>query len=765
MDRFNTTDAIAFHRRHYTPTNAVAVLVGDITLEEAQRLARVYFGRYPAGSRSPESVTREPPQEGPRKRVRFLKGARTPTVRIGFHGAAMGTRDFYALDAMTMILSAGRSARLTRDILDKGLAVSAWAHNPDSRYGGMVVLGGSPNDPPETQAPPASADGQRDAYLAACESLERMLLDQVERFKADTVSAAELERIKKLNRYDFLARLKSNEELAATLATLEVEIGWRYLGGYLDAMAAVTPEEIREAARRYIRHDNQTTVFVVPGGTPDLPPEPYAEIRSIGTTGAGQKAARIDLDNRSRFDTPEGWKHPLSFQRTPRKIEYPDAIRDTVGPMPVFYLPDRELPLVQLTLLARAGEVDLPQDRAGLAALVDATLVKGGTRHHGPQELARILDENAVHLSVSVGEEESSVSLALMREDWRTGIDLLAEVLSRPAFDGEVLEAARSREMSAIRRQSDDAQAVSMREGMIRHFRGHVYGRDPLEALDTLPAVGARELKDFVARYFVPANLVACVSGDISREEALEGLQKVVGALPSSPPPSRGLAAPPATPPVLAFIDKPGQDQAQVAMFLPGVPRSDPAYWDLNLLMSIFGGSDSLVYTRLRDDLGLVYSAGFSQAFRWKAGFLVGWMGSKGDMTARAISETVDTMAALGKKVPEEEFRVKQLDALNSFVFNVDNPEALLGVYGRYFMRGEPLDTLGRIQEAFIGASPGSLQELARRFLDPSRLQIFVTADRATPVTRADGSRVPLDQELRALAGRLGLPYEEIPLR
>ncbi|MGD8949259.1 MAG: pitrilysin family protein, partial [Desulfobacterales bacterium] len=53
MERFNTTDAMAFHRRYYNPTNAVCVLVGDLTVEKARRLAKIYFERYPYGTRSP----------------------------------------------------------------------------------------------------------------------------------------------------------------------------------------------------------------------------------------------------------------------------------------------------------------------------------------------------------------------------------------------------------------------------------------------------------------------------------------------------------------------------------------------------------------------------------------------------------------------------------------------------------------------------------------------------------------------------------------
>jgi len=55
MEKYSTTDAIAFHEKYYNPTNVVCVLVGDVRVGEAKRLAEIYFKRYPAGSRSPET--------------------------------------------------------------------------------------------------------------------------------------------------------------------------------------------------------------------------------------------------------------------------------------------------------------------------------------------------------------------------------------------------------------------------------------------------------------------------------------------------------------------------------------------------------------------------------------------------------------------------------------------------------------------------------------------------------------------------------------
>jgi zinc protease len=317
----------------------------------------------------------------------------------------------------------------------------------------------------------------------------------------------------------------------------------------------------------------------------------------------------------------------------------------------------------------------------------------------------------------------------------------------------------------ALTRQGGDAMKVAAREGMIWHFQGHPYGRDPLQGLKTIPSIGRNDLKDFLEKHFVPSNMVAAISGDIEKDKALAGLRDLFQALPHTGEYAREFQDPTESPPVLVFIPKPGQVQTQIRLALPGVKRTHPAYWKISLLMNIFGGNDSLMYHRLRDGLGLAYVAGFYQTYKWKAGMLVGYIGCKGDNTSRAIRETVEIMKALQKDVPREELEQKRLDALNSFVFNVDTAKALVNVYGHYYMREEPLDTLERIQDAFMGATREDLVGLARQFLDPKKLQIFVVGDKSIGVKKKDGTELTLEQDMLALAKGLGLPYQEIQLR
>jgi predicted Zn-dependent peptidase len=259
--------------------------------------------------------------------------------------------------------------------------------------------------------------------------------------------------------------------------------------------------------------------------------------------------------------------------------------------------------------------------------------------------------------------------------------------------------------------------------------------------------------------------MVAAVAGDIDKAEVISALGQFFEALPQTQAPARKLADPGKTPPVLALIHKPGQVQSQITLSLPSVKRTHPDYWKISLLTNIFGGDGSLMYKRLRDDLGLVYSAGFYETYKWSAGVLFGYIGCKGDQSVPAIAETVKIMRALGLAVPPKDLDQKRLDALNSFVFNVDTPADLVQVYARYYMRNEPLDTLEKIQDAFFSAKQEDLRRLAVEYLDPDKIQIFLVGDKNIKVKSNRGNESTLEDMLMDLAESLGLPYVELELR
>ncbi len=755
--RFSLRDAKRFHSKYYNPTNSVCVIVGDVNISEVKRLASIYFERYPKGETTLEWVTPEPVKNGTISATIFMKGIRRALVRVGFRGPKMGTSDFYAMDIISTLLSGGRSSRFTKNIINKGLAVNAWAANPDNRYGALFILGGSPGYGKERPS--------REEYIKGCKRLEEILISEAERLKEETVSERELEKAKTLIKRDIIEQLLTNESIAERIATLEVQIGWSYLKDYLSHIQDISSEDISEAAKRYIDRQKRVSVYVIPGkeGIAQIYSTPYVEER-MPPLRSLRIVEDVDLNrNRSIYPTPDGWRHPLSFERVPRKIEFPRPKVIHIHKVPIFYIKDNTQPIINLSLYFKAGEVDIPEGKAWLSMLFERTLIKGGTKRHGPEELLDLLDRNGIDLDITVGMEMTVLRITFLKEKWAEALSLLLEILSVPRFDSHIVKIEKGRIITNIKRQGDDPFALLRRESLSFHFRGHPYGRSPLKGLNTIPKIDRADIRDFMRSFMVQKNLVIGICGELDEDNMIKDLEKIIRSLPHNPKRPRELKPPSLTPSVFGFINKPGQVQAHLFFLFPGVPKKDDDYWRLSLLSDIIGGGGSLLYRRLREEKGLAYAVGFYESSRWEAGLLSGYIGCDSKRAVEAIDTSLDIFSELRHTISQDLFDLKKRDKLNGFIFNVEKISDLIDIYCRTYIRGDDLNILSKVQDIYMNITKGELEEISKRYLDTRRVQIFIVADGNTRISTPKDQ--PLFKAIENLSLKKGIRFMNIPLR
>src|SRR4051812_1768569 len=95
------------------------VIGGDITPEQTKALITKYFGDIPKGTKAiPRKLDEEPVQTA-EKRVNFYDNIQLPAVIVAYHTPKPGTRDYYALDLLSSLLSQGASSRLQKEVVDK----------------------------------------------------------------------------------------------------------------------------------------------------------------------------------------------------------------------------------------------------------------------------------------------------------------------------------------------------------------------------------------------------------------------------------------------------------------------------------------------------------------------------------------------------------------------------------------------------------------------------------------------------------------------
>jgi len=246
LKAFSATDAAAFFKKYYVPSNMVVAVVGDVKASEALPLLEKYFGRLPKAP-LPEPVrTVEPVQKA--ERIVVLHEQSQPIYLEGYHRPAVTDPDDPVYDVMEMLLSAGRTSHLYRSLVrDKKIAANAAGFSgfPGVKYPSLFTFFAI-TTPGHTPAEITAAIGE-----------------ELDKLKNQDVSPEELQSVKTRVKAQVLRALDNNAGLALELSLAQTEMGdWRELFRQIDRIDKVTAADIRRVANQTFVVSNRTIAYI-----------------------------------------------------------------------------------------------------------------------------------------------------------------------------------------------------------------------------------------------------------------------------------------------------------------------------------------------------------------------------------------------------------------------------------------------------------------------------------------------------------------------
>ncbi len=241
-------DLRGWYEQWYTPSNAIVIVVGDVSADDVWRLADATYGQVKARALPQRKPLDEPEQRGLR-RAWVKAPAESPYVTMGFHVPRLEDVEHdsepYALEVLAAVLDADENGRLTRNIVrgsrvanQVGAGYDAIARGPT-----LFVLDGVP------------AEGHSTA------DVEKALRDEIAKIAADGVAADELERIKTQYVAGEIYKRDSIMAQAMEIGGLEMTgFSYRDADRILARIAAVTADEVQAVAKKYFASDQTLTI-------------------------------------------------------------------------------------------------------------------------------------------------------------------------------------------------------------------------------------------------------------------------------------------------------------------------------------------------------------------------------------------------------------------------------------------------------------------------------------------------------------------------
>lgn len=384
----------------------------------------------------------------------------------------------------------------------------------------------------------------------------------------------------------------------------------------------------------------------------------------------------------------------------------------------LYYLEDHELPLVSINAVIKTGTMYDPAGKEGVAELTAYVMRTGGTKELTSTEIDNQFDFLAASPAIIASLDSTRIDFSLLNKDIDQGLNLLSQILITPAFEQNKFDLARGLKSEELRRLKDDPQRLAFRE-----FNRLIYRDNPRGKFITtksLKNIERKDLLNFYSNFYQPQNIMFAITGDISREEAVAKIKRYFGNWQS-----HGKSASPPPPPQktsagLFYIDKDiTQSTVITGQFAPG--KNNPDYYAFAVLDFIIGsgGFPSRIFSAVRNNEGLAYSAGSFYRARPDEGLFAAYAFTKTESTLKTLS-LIDSIL---NKIQEEtitgaeiEWAKKSIN--NGFVFSFTSPEQIAWQQMKLEYDHLPADFLTTYRDKIGGIQTGDLKKIALRYLD-----------------------------------------------
>jgi len=729
-------DVSGFFRRYYHPGNASLCIAGDFDRAQTKQWVAKYFGPLPAGPKVEKLKAWVPELKQP-QRVRMEDRVGLPRLYLSWHTVPLFAADDAELEILGDVLGSGRTSRLYRRLVrEKQIAQEVFAYHNSQEISGrfnVVVTARPGHTLAELEAAVDEELGRLTTEPPTPEEIEQATSGR----EADLVKALEYVggfggRADRLNMYN----------------TLTGDPG--FLTKDYQRYLKVDAPGVLRVARKYLAAPRMV-LEITPAEKTSITPDPRQtaakarEELARNTDAVAPKAPAVtDAFDRSLMPKPGPEKGfiapPVQRRRLP------------IG-MDVLAIEKRDMPLVYLRAVFRVGRSADPATKLGLAEMM-AAVWDEGTERRSANDIAEELARIGADLSISTTWDSTSVGLSSLRRHLGRALEVYSDVLQHPVFAAAELQRQRASRLARLVQVRNEPTALAgMAVNASLYGQDHPYGRPQFGTPGTLQAITPEDLKEFYRTRIRPEHGTLIAVGDVTADEIVAELEKVLaGWKPSGPAAAEQPVPPPPAPQPtrLLLVDKPGAAQSVIDLGLAGFNRMSPDYFPLVVMNTVLGGQfSSRLNMNLREEKGYTYGARTYLDWRvQQPGVYLGSASVQTAVTAPALTEFLKEYRGMtgARPLGAEELEFCRTYLARGFPAEFETSAQLAQQLDTLVQYRLPDNYFQTVVPGIRAVTAEDVLCVARKYVNMEHLAVVVVGDRSA--VEADLRKLPIGKNL-----------------
>ncbi len=395
-----------------------------------------------------------------------------------------------------------------------------------------------------------------------------------------------------------------------------------------------------------------------------------------------------------------------------------------------------ELPLVEVDVMIRGAGARMDGTVAGLATFTAGLLDEGAGSRDALGIASQVAYLGAV-MGTGADWDNAEVELSAPKRTVGDALDLVADVILRPQFKGSEVQKQRDLRMANIISSRDEPNAVN---GVVLNALlfpdGHPFHRPAGGDSISTARLDSATVRTFYTQHYTPAQTTIVITGDINMTEARELLNSRFGswsAAGQAPEPVAAAQLPAAIDraTTIYLVDKPGAAQSVIALARPGIERSNPDYYAVQVMNTILGGSfSSRLNQNLRETKGWTYGAGSGFAYRPVPGPFRATAQVRTNVTDSSLMEFKREIDLIRDSLvaPQELTRAQAYLALG-LPADFETTGQMADQVGELIRFGMPFTYWNGYVQNVMKVTRADVQRVARKYLDTSKMTIVIVGD------------------------------------